>query len=78
MANRTKNMKYVTTQYLTKRILVKAVKQGFKTAAEETMKAQGFNVVAEDGWVIKVYADGRKEYIKEIEKVQRPPVIVLR
>jgi hypothetical protein len=64
-------------EYLTKRALVRAVYIGFKVAAEKTMRMQGFNVVAEDGWVVKVYADGRRERIKRIAPVKRSKHITL-
>lgn len=63
--------------YLTKRVLVRAVSKGFKVAAERAMSMQGFNVIAENGWVVKVYADGRKEQIKKIAQVKRPRHIAL-
>jgi hypothetical protein len=64
-------------EYLTKRVLVTAVSRGFRTAAAATMEVQGYNVIAEDGWVVKVYADGRKERIKKIASVKRPDQIEL-
>jgi len=64
--------------YLTKRILVSAVKKGIRKAAEETMSIQGYNVIAENGWVVRVYADGRREPIKELPAIVRPKHITLR
>ena len=65
------------TAYLTKQILLSAVSKGIKAAASATMELQGYNVVAEDGWVVKVYADGTKEKIKKIATVKRPAHITL-
>ncbi|PQJ12449.1 hypothetical protein CJD36_001485 [Flavipsychrobacter stenotrophus] len=53
--------------YLTKRILISAAKQGFRKAAEETMKVMGYNVIARDGWVMKIFPDGRTEKISPLE-----------
>jgi hypothetical protein len=64
--------------YLTKRILLSAVKRAFKEAAAETMAVMGYNVIVEDGWVVKVYADGTREKLEEIPAVERPAKIVLK
>ncbi len=53
--------------YLTKRILISASKQGFKKAAEETMQIMGYNVIAKDGWVVKIFPDGSIENISQLE-----------
>lgn len=53
--------------YLTKRILVSAAKQGFRKAAQETMKVMGYNVIARDGWVMKIFPDGHVEKISPLE-----------
>ena len=55
--------------YLTKRRLASAAREGIRKAAAETMKVMGYTVIAENGWVIKKYEDGRTEKISEIEKV---------
>ena len=52
--------------YLTKRILVSAAKRGVREAAAETMQIMGYLVIAQDGWVVKKYADGRIERIEPI------------
>jgi hypothetical protein len=58
--------------YLTKRILISATKKGFKQAAEETMRVMGYNVVAKDGWVVKIFPDGTTEKISPIEQIELP------
>ncbi len=55
--------------YLTKRRLASAARTGIRKAAAETMKVMGYTVIAENGWLIKKYADGRIEKISPIEKV---------
>jgi hypothetical protein len=64
--------------YLTKRLLVTLAKKAGRAASEETMKMQGYNVIAEAGWVVKVYADGTRERIKKIPAVVRPVKVVLK
>ncbi len=54
--------------YLTKRILISASKQGFKKAAEETMQIMGYNVIAKDGWIVKIFLDVSIEKITQIEQ----------
>ena len=55
--------------YLTKRRLVSAAKAGFRKAAAETMEVMGYLIIAQDGWVIKKYADGRIERLSPIEQI---------
>ncbi|MGV3529820.1 MAG: hypothetical protein ACO1OO_13050 [Flavisolibacter sp.] len=52
--------------YLTKRILAKATKAAVKKAAKKTMKVMGYSVVAQNGWIIRKYADGKIERISRI------------
>ena len=53
------------------------VSNAFNNAAEEAMQVMGYIMIAEDGWVIKLFADGTKEKIKELEVVPRPETIIL-
>ena len=53
--------------YLTKRILISAARRGFKKAAEETMRVMGYNVIAKDGWVVKIFPDGTTEKISPLD-----------
>ncbi|HEV2480598.1 MAG TPA: hypothetical protein VGS79_13070 [Puia sp.] len=52
--------------YLTKRILVSAARSGVRDAAKETMATMGYVIIAEDGWVIRKFADGTREKIEPI------------
>jgi hypothetical protein len=54
-------------EYLTKRVVIRATKKGMKKASRETMDTMGYNVVAQNGWVVRIYKDGTTERIKEIE-----------
>lgn len=63
--------------YLTKRMLVNAAAKGFKKASEEAMQLMGYIVIAQDGWVVKKYADGKIEKLSLIEQVSHPNVIAL-
>ncbi len=58
--------------YLTKRLLVSAAKRGIRKAAEETMQIMGYNVIAKEGWVVKIFADGSIEKISPIKLVKTP------
>ncbi len=66
------------TKYLTKRLLISSVNRSLKLAAFEAMKRQGFNVIAENGYVVKVFADGKREVIKKLPVIDRPKNIVLK
>lgn len=63
--------------YLTKRRLASAARSGIRKAAAETMHVMGYTVIAENGWVIKKYADGRIERMSQIETVNTNGTIAL-
>jgi hypothetical protein len=63
--------------YLTKRRLAGAARTGIRKAAAETMHVMGYTVIAENGWVIKKYADGRIEKLSPIETVNTNRSIAL-
>jgi len=63
--------------YLTKRRLASAARSGIRKAAAETMQVMGYTVIAENGWVIKKYADGRIEKMSQIETVNTNGTIAL-
>ena len=53
--------------YFTKRIARTAARIGFNNASKETLAVMGYNVIAQDGWVVKKYSDGLIEKIKPIQ-----------
>jgi hypothetical protein len=59
--------KIAASPYLTKRLLVSAAKSGVRKAAEETMQIMGYTIIAQNGWVVKKYPDGRTLKLKRIE-----------
>jgi len=63
--------------YLTKRILTKAAKKGFASAAIATMEIMGFNVIVHRGWVVKKFADGHIERIKKLQTTNTSTPIAL-
>jgi len=63
--------------YLTKRLLVSAAKRGIRIAAAETMQVMGYNVIARDGWVVKIFPDGSIEKLSPIKQVKHPNGIKL-
>ncbi|MBC7535299.1 MAG: hypothetical protein H7258_06365 [Ferruginibacter sp.] len=60
--------KNVVDSYLTTRILKKASSTGFTEAARKTMEVMGYNVVARNGWIMKIFSDGSTQNISEIKK----------
>lgn len=64
--------------YLTKRILLRAVKKGTRNKAKEALRLRGFQVTIKNGWVVKVDANGKVlEKIKKISVVKSPRKISL-
>jgi len=64
------------TAYLTKRILVAASKKEGVKAANEAMNIMGYIVTSEKGWVVKKYADGTVEKVKEIASTENLELIL--
>ena len=54
---------------LTKNILENAARKSMGKAAEETMKLMGYNVVARNGWVVKIFPNNKVERISRIPRV---------
>lgn len=52
--------------------LSKLAAEATAKAASEAMKIMGYNVIALDGWIVKIFPDGRIEKIKEISKSDSP------
>lgn len=46
-----------------------AAKAGIRKAAVETMEVMGYLIIAQDGWLVKKFADGRIERLSPIEQV---------
>ncbi|MDB5122381.1 MAG: hypothetical protein JWP94_510 [Mucilaginibacter sp.] len=63
--------------YLSKRIVLRAIKRGSKDIAGETMQLMGYNVVVHDGWVVKKYSDGRFERIEPVEAAEHEGTLAL-
>jgi len=49
-----------------KAALKAAIIAGTKVAAEQTLSAMGYNTIAEDGWVVRIYENGERKKIKKI------------
>jgi hypothetical protein len=63
------------TAYLTTRILERAARKAFREAAKSSMERMGYVVVAQDGWIIRLFKDGRIEQIEQIQKLNIPFVL---
>jgi hypothetical protein len=57
--------------YLTKRRLSSAASAGIRLAAASTIQVMGYTIVAENGWVVKKYPDGRVLKIKKLAKQKK-------
>lgn len=62
--------------YLTKRILIRAARAGIRKAEKETLAIMGFNVIAENGWVVKKFLDGRIEKIARLESAENSQIVL--
>ena len=63
--------------YLTKRILKTVSKSSIKKAFDSSMETMGYVVMAEDGFLVRLDANGNKERLSEIKKADRSFEIVL-
>lgn len=72
-----KHTKNPPSVYLTKRKLASAARAGVRKAAEETMQLMGYTIIADNGWVVKKYADGHIEKISPIETVNTNGILAL-
>ena len=52
--------------------LSRIVGEATARAAEEAMEIMGYNVIALNGWVVKIFPDGSIEKISEIPKSNTP------
>ena len=78
VVRKNKNLNRDGEVYLTKRLLLSIAKKAGAAAAAETMKIQGYNIIAENGCVLKVYADGTRVKLKDLPKLKRPSHIVFK
>ena len=62
--------KNTTKDNLTKSFLETAAQKSMQEAAEETMEVMGYNVIARDGWIVKVFKD------KHVEKIALIPQVI--
>lgn len=62
---------------LTKRVVVRAGGNAVRKASARAMELEGFIVKADNGWVVRHYADGRIERLKRISTVKPTSKIVL-
>jgi hypothetical protein len=63
--------------YLTKRTLVRATRKATRNISSEALHQQGFVLVAEKGWLVKINKNGSKERISKLTKDKRSTTIAL-
>jgi hypothetical protein len=66
------NLKYIST-----RLVVSKSKSAFQEAAKKAMKANGYVIIALEGWIVKKFADGRIEKIEELENPNQNNLLIL-
>ena len=75
--NQTKKLGTKTKAYLTKRVLTRAIGKATKGISIEAMLLKGYVVQVENGWVIKIYRDGKKEKISPLNRTNTRKKVVL-
>jgi hypothetical protein len=75
--NHNKKSHTKTKDYLTKRVLTRAIDKATKRISNEAMLLKGYVVQVEDGWVIKIYSDGKKEKISRLNRTNTSKKVVL-
>jgi hypothetical protein len=58
-----------TKDDLTKNFLETAARKSTEEAAEETMKVMGYNIIAKNGWIVKVFPNNKMKRISPIPRV---------
>jgi hypothetical protein len=73
MASRATGGRY---SYLTKRITKSAARRGVQHAAAETLHLIGYNVIAQNGWVVKKYVSGKIVRIARIQPRKKRTIVL--
>jgi hypothetical protein len=63
--------------YLTKRVLTRAIGKATKNVSTEAMNLKGYVIQVENGWVIKIGKDGKREKISRLNRAANNKKIVL-
>ena len=63
--------------YLTKRVMERAINKATRNTARDAMALQGFRLVKENGWVVKIDRDGNKTQVEKLSTVKAPKRIAL-
>ena len=57
--------------YFTKRKLISVTTKAIKVAYNDAMALRGYVVIADEGWVVRKYADGRIEKLNPIPEYDK-------
>jgi hypothetical protein len=60
-------MKKHSLEYIRTRLVKKQSQIAFQEGAQKAMAVNGYVVIAQQGWIVKKYSDGKIEKIKEID-----------
>ncbi|GGZ25683.1 hypothetical protein GCM10007049_17780 [Echinicola pacifica] len=64
-------------EYISTRMVKRRSTKAFKDGAKKAMEINGYVVIAQDGWVVKKYKDGRIEQIKKIQHGSKNQDLIL-
>ena len=56
------------SEYLTKKLLIRATSKGFKEASANAMSVAGSIVIVKNGWVVRKFKNGKEERIEKVHK----------
>ncbi len=62
--------------YLTKRKLASAARRGIRKAAADTLTAIGYNVIVQNGWVVRKGKDGSITNLKRLARQKQSKIIL--
>jgi hypothetical protein len=71
---RAKRAQTANSNYLTKRVLKSAISAATRKASSEAMHSMGYVIKAENGWIIREDADGKKIQISKINQAHRKSI----
>lgn len=63
-------MKKTKLKYISTRLVTKKSKSAFQEGAKRAMSANGYVVIAHEGWVIRKFSDGT---VEKLEKLDNEP-----
>lgn len=64
-------------KYISTRLVTRKSRRAFQEGAKKAMKANGYVIIAHEGWVVKKFEDGRIEKIEELDNQNQDQQLIL-